>query len=565
MKRILCPLLGLFACSLAHAQTKATWGEEFKMHNGSTDLAMLSVDKTGEYLEESHDIKSIGLWSPNVRKSSTLVKLTPTLSELYRNDFDKELKGKQFERFFFIGDKLYLFASDYSKHDRLMFLYASEVDKSTGHLKQEWKQVYQWQKDDKSENLAFKIVPNSDSTKVILTATFAGKGNNRYELQALDGDLKPLGKPMTITNEFDPKTFQIEDFVYTPTGNAVVVGRLYEYEDGKSKKDKNLLFKTYSIRVYDLEGKLVKDIVTDVDGKFLVTSKVLLLKNELVLAAFYSNTKKKKEINGLLVQRIDPATGNILVSTQKELNAASITQVDEDEDDKKEAKAPKGDDEDGLVANLRFNKFYLTPDNGVVILAEKYKRTITTSSSTTGGGMGFGMGSTTQTTTANYECGDIYMSKISAAGNIDWLHVVPKNQRESLLLGESSGPATGIWFSESYFSDSWNYPFFAGFGSIAGQNHLHIFFNDYEKNAAALDPGTRIKRVYSFGRTSCYEVNLDMVTGKYTKKEVFSNKDIPNAMPRLGVEMDNTLYMTGKESRTFGKARVAVGKLVCKD
>lgn len=559
MKPILYPTLAFLAVSsLCQAQTRATWGDEFKMHNGSTDLSVLCVDKSGEYLEESHEIKHMGWWAPVVRKSSILVKLTPALSEQYRNDFDKELRGKQFERFLFIKDKLYLFASDYSKHDNTMMLFAGEVDKNTGSLKQEWQQVYQWQKGEKSENLAFKIVPNSDSTKVILTATYEGRSTNRYELQALDVNLKPLGKSIIITNEFDPKTFQVEDFVYTTTGNAVVVGRTYEYEEGKSKKDKNLLFKSYNIRIYDPQGQLVKELATDVDNKYLVTSKLMQLKNELVLAAFYSNDRKKKEINGMLVQRIDPATGKVLVSTQQELNASSITQVEDDDEDKKEAK-PKGDGDDGLGANLRFSKFYLTPDNGVIILAEKFRTWQSTSTSSSGPGM------VSHTTYENYECGDIYMSKISAAGNIDWLHVVPKSQLETIVLGESMGPSTGFSFENYYFSSAWNYPFFAGFGSIAGKNHLHLFFNDYDKNADVLEPGKHIKKVYTFGRTSCYEVNLDMITGKYTKKEVFSNKDIPNAMPRLGVEMDDCLYMTGKESRMMGKARVAVGKLVCKD
>jgi hypothetical protein len=560
MKPLLYPVLAILAfSSICQAQTRATWGEEFKMHNGSTDLSILCADKSGEYLEESHSVSHVGLWAPHVRKSATLVKLTPALSEQYRNDFDKELRGKQFEHFLFIGDKLYLFASDYSKHDYTTTLYAAEVDKNTGNLKQAWRSVHQWQKGAKSEDLVFRIAPNSDSSRVILTASDEGKGSNSYELQALDIDLKPLGNSVTITNEFDPKTFQVEDFVYTSSGNAVVVGRVYEYEEGKRKKDKNLQFKTYSIRIYDAEGKPVKDVATDIDGKFLVTSKVVQLKNELVLAAFYSNTKKKKEINGMLIQRIDPATGNILVSAQKELNASSISQVDDDEEKKEDKR--NADDEDGLTANLRFNKFYITADNALIVLAESYQQRVQTVNS-------YGAGEhavNTSETYMVYDCGDVYMSRISAQGNIDWLHVVPKSQTEILEIGSGIGTGSvggiggGMAYSY-YFSDSWNYPFFAGFGSIQGDKQVHIFFNDYDKNAGVLEPGQHIKKVHSYGKTSCYEICLDVVTGKYTKKEVFSNKDIPNAMPRLGVEMSDALYMTGKEGK-----HIAVGKLVCKD
>jgi hypothetical protein len=252
MKPLLYPSLAFLAfSSMCNAQTKATWGDEFRMHSGSTGLSVLYVDKSGEYLEESHDVHSMGLFGADARKSSSIVKLTPALTEVYHNDFDKELKKKEFERFFFIKDKLYLFATESHGRGENTMLFASEVDKSTGHLKEEWQFIYQWKKAEHSEKLVFKIVPNFDSTKLILTAAYEGKSTNRYELQALDDNLKPLGDPMVITNEFDPKTFMVEDFVSTPNGNEVVVGRTYEYADGRSKRDKNLQFKTYNIRIYN--------------------------------------------------------------------------------------------------------------------------------------------------------------------------------------------------------------------------------------------------------------------------------------------------------------------------
>jgi hypothetical protein len=564
MKPFLYPALACLAISsICQAQTKATWVEEFRMHYGSTGLSVLYADKSGEYLEETHDAHHMGFFGVGSRPSSSIVKLTPALTEVYHNDFDKELRGKEFQRFLFINNKLYLFASDNTQRGENTMLFASEVDKNTGHLKQEWQYIYQWKKAEHAEKLVFKIVPNYDSTRLILTATYEGKGTNRYELQTLDEDLKPMGDPMVITNEFDPKTFVVEDFVCTPNGNEVVVGRTYEYAEGRSKRDKNLEFKSYNIRIYDPKGQQIKELATDVGNKYYVTSKVMQIRNELVLAAYYCNSRDRKEINGLLVQRIDPATGNILMSAQKEISAASITLVEDDDDDKKEVK-PKGDNDDGLGANLRFNKFYFTPDNGLIILAEKTKRWMSYST-TPAGGSGMGTLQTT-TTEAHYECGDVYISKISAQGNIDWLHVIPKNQVETVVLGESMGFTYGFSITtDYYFSNSWSYPLFAGVGSISGKTNLHLFFNDYQKNADVLEPGKHIKRVFTFGRTSCYEVTLDMITGKYTKKELFSNKDIPNAMPRLGIEWDKCLYMTGKESGFMGKTHIAVGKLVCKD
>ena len=559
------PLLSVAAAMLlltltphmSKAQEKVAWGDEFKMHRGSTDFSILQADQTGIYMEESHEtMKSYFVVGYTMRKSGTLVKLTSAMTEQYRNDFDKELRGKEYDRLFFIKDKLYLFATDFSKKDNSLYLYAAEIDKGTGNLKGDWQQIYAWEKLDKSEKIDYAIGLNSDSSRIILTGTYTGRDQNRYEIKMMDADLKLVGKPFTITNEFDPKTFQVQDFVYTSAGNAVLVGRIYEYAEGKKKKEKNLLFKNYNIRLYDLQGKMIKELVTDIDGKYLVTGKVLQLKKELVLAAFYSNEKRKKEINGMLVQRLDPATGNTLVTTKMDLNTSLISEVEDDDNDKPSKK--KDDDEDeGLAANLVFRNFYTTPDNGLVILAEKYDTRVVQSSSYMS--TGFGGGSYSNSVRKYYTCGDIYMGKISAAGKIDWLHVLPKSQIEEIQLASSTSN-TGFYYM-SYFDPIDNRPFYAGFSSLAGSHTVHIFFNDNEKNADILQPGKKIKRLTNFGRSSCYMVDLDMVTGQYTRKPLYSNRDIPTSMPRLGAVLSNSLYLTGKDDRAFAKSKIVVGKI----
>jgi hypothetical protein len=540
------------------AQEKVAWGDEFKMHKGSTDLSILQADASGIYLEESHEVKS---YFGRPRRSTTLVKLTPQMTEQYRNDFDHELKGKQFDRLFFIKDKLFLFATDFVKRDNALYLYAAEIDKNSGSLKNDWQQVYAWEKVEKTEKIDYAIGLNEDSTKIILTGTYTDKAQNRYEIKMMDAGLRPVGKPFAITNEFDPKTFQVQDFVYTSAGNAILVGRIYEYIEGKKKKDKNLVFKNYNIRVYDPQGKMIKELATDIDGKYLVTGKVKQLKNELVLAAFYSNEKRKREINGMLVQRLDPATGNVLVSTKMDLNTSLISQVEDDDDDKK-SKKKDDDDDDGLAANLLFRNFYTTPDNGLIVLAERFDDRIQTSTMYMSNGTPGGSYSTT--TTETYTCGDMYMAKITLAGKIDWLHVLPKNQVESQVLG-SSISSGGPFYAYSYFNPKNSHPFYAGFSSLAGIHTIHIFFNDNDKNADILQQGKKIKRLTNFGRSSCYEVNLDMVTGQYTRKALYSNRDIPTSMPRLGAVMSNTMYLTGKEDRTMGKSKIVVGKITCLD
>jgi hypothetical protein len=165
-----------------------------------------------------------------------------------------------------------------------------------------------------------------------------------------------------------------------------------------------------------------------------------------------------------------------------------------------------------------------------------------------------------------YDCGNIYMSKINVKGGIDWIHVLPKSQRETIQTGSSMNSMISYQSAgESYFETNSNMPFYAGFNCLDGKSMINIFFNDHEKNADILQEGKKIKRVTSFGKSQCYVVTLDPISGKYTRQSLFSNRDIPTSMPRLGVVMNNTMYVMGKEDRTFGKTKIVVGRITCND
>ena len=172
----------------------------------------------------------------STKESAQLIKLDKKLSEVYRNDFKNELKGKEFEQFFVLQNKLFMAATDYNKKEKTLTLYAVEIDKNSGKSLNDWHEMANWQKDDRSDNIHFKLSYNGDSTRITVVSSLEGKEKNNYEVREFDPNLKPAAKPISIINEFDPKTFQLEDVLYTVSGNIVMVGRIYEYEEGKRKK-----------------------------------------------------------------------------------------------------------------------------------------------------------------------------------------------------------------------------------------------------------------------------------------------------------------------------------------
>jgi hypothetical protein len=120
----------LSLCTYSQKQS-ITWGDEFKLKRGSGNINVVYTDKSGVYLQESHmAMKAYYVIGASLRESASLVKLDNRLQEVYRSDFNKELKGKEFESFFAFRDKLLIIASDYHKADRALEVYAAEVEKS---------------------------------------------------------------------------------------------------------------------------------------------------------------------------------------------------------------------------------------------------------------------------------------------------------------------------------------------------------------------------------------------------------------------------------------------------
>ena len=577
MKKAILALLLLPGNLLSVAQkANVTWGEEFKMKKGSTDLSVIYADNDAVYLREGHmALKSYFVIGATTRESATLVKLDKALQEVYRNDFNKELKGKEFEDFFFLQNKLFVLATDYDKKEKRLGLFAAEIGKSDGKLSGDWTEVDGWTKESNKEIIDFRVDYNSDSTRMIIVSTVQGKEKNTYNIKELDQGLKSVAKPVQISNEFEPKTFQLEDVVYATNGNIIMVGRVMEYQEGKKKKAKFLDFKHYLVRAYKPDGSLLKEINTQVESKWLLSTKVSQVKGrELVLAAFYSNSKKGKEVNGMMVQRIDPATGAVMTTSQKELNTSLISVVEDTEEDDDESRKERKErekleklkaDEEGFSKNLRFRNFISTNDGGLAIIAEEYSSyTYSVYQAGTGSGMG-GFNNGRWITYRVFNSGDIMMSKMDAGGNLTWLNVLPKNQEERIQVG-SSNIGAGFSIGFNYFDNTYGMPYYSGIASMPheGKNTIAILFNDGSKNADVTKLGQKVKRTMRFSKSDFYMVTLDTEKGAYKREMIFSNDDIPPAMPRLGTNLGNIFFMVGRQERLLAKSKIAVGKLTFK-
>lgn len=566
--------LALLSIAAFAQKPSIKWGDEFNLRKGSTDLKVIFVDKNSAFLQESHmALKHIIAFSPTARESASLVKVDKNLNEIFRNDFNKELRGKEFVQFLPFEDKLYLISSDYSKRDRTLALYASAVDKNSGELTGEFREIATYQKEEKGDNIDFKITYNSDSTKILIISSVLGSEKNEYHIQELGQNLKAFSKPLAITNEFEPKKYRLEDVLYTNERKVILVGRMYEYEEGKKKKNKFLDFTNYNIRIYNEKGKLQSEINTAINGKWLISTKLIQEKNkDLVLAAFYSNEKKGKTIDGLLVQRINMADGKVLSTSDKVINQSLLTanldnpdndETDDKDETKEETKMRESlnkmkNEGEGFSKYMQFRNIFYTADNSLIILAEYYDHYESTIQSYTAGVNGTA-GQWSSVTYSSYISGDLMMCRVDASGNINWLQVLPKYQFERIRMpGSTYG---GSFSLGSYYFMEGNRPFYSGFGAIQMNGMIQLIFNDNSKNATVIQAGQKAKPIARFSKADCFIVNMDETSGKFTRKLFFTNKDVPTAMPRLGAVIGNDMYMVGKTDRMIGKAKVAIAKI----
>jgi len=561
----------------AYSQKQSiTWGEEFKLKKGSGDINVILSDETGVYIEEEH--AALGAYfvvGYSVRESATLVKLNHRLEEVFRSDFNQELKGKAFENFLPFQNKLLIIASEYNRGQQALLVHVAEINKKSGQMMSGWRTVATLPKVEKKDKIDFRIFPNADSSRLVLICTSSGREKNTFQVQEYDDRLEPNSEKATITNEFESKTYQLEDVMYTKDKKIILVGRIFEFENGKKKKEKFLDFANYNIRFYDEKGKQSGEINTNINGKWITSTKLLIGKeNELLLASFYSKQKKGKA-DGLLVQRINFNDGTIISSTEKSINYAMVSkevtnndELEDEEESKAERKerarlAKLQNEGEGFSSYMKFRNIFYTPDKGLIIMAEHFSYFIYESSHYYSGSS-TRPSQTTSTQIHVYECGEVVMCKLDSTNQIAWLQILPKLQKEFIsqssgASGGGPGGSTGIHFNSFFFPSG--RPYYAGFMAMQFKDNIFLLFNDHKRNFNVLEAGQNVSRIDKYSKSACFSVKLDIYTGKMQRKLIFSNDDQPTAMPRKASVIGKEVYIIGKTDRMMGKTKLAVGKI----
>lgn len=561
-------------CAASYSQNyKLDWGEEMKLKKGTADLDIVTADNSGLFMSEQRrktSLVMVGGASPSYK----LYKFDKNFNEVWDKEYHKELKGLDFQSFQPLGNDIYMFATDYVRKERAFKIYGAKVDKNSGDLMGDFQELGSYELESRKDDYQMKITPVKNGDAFLMISNISGNDRVSIGVNLLDKNLKR--KESTVIDlSFDPRLYQLEDVQYTKSGKIILLGREYEETQIGKKKKKRLVFKEYSMAIYDNNGKKLNDVNLDAENRFVISGKLIEQPSgELLLAGFYSNAAKKDDLNGFFINKVNPETGSLLLSSFKEINSGMLGNTyedaadddDESKENRKQAqKAKDSDEEDDFPNSFIIKTVDINPvDNSIIITSEisqysfysyttyNYNPSTRTSTYTT-------------TNVHRFTNRDILVIDADNNGNIKWLNALPKSQVEEIRTSNQSYNFGWSYDQSGYFATAGGMPFYSSYISLLNNNKLILLLNDHTSNNVNPGYGDRVKTVYNFKkRSNAYGISIDLATGKMTRKIIASNDDETILMPRHAIAVENELLVPSWRQHLMAKTELKFARITIK-
>ncbi len=571
-------LLTIFSiCSLyMNAQNfRLIWGDEIKLKKGTADLDVIAADKTGIFFTEERKKSGITFLGSGNVSSYRLTKLDQNFSEQFDKEYKHELKGLDFHSFDRMGDDIYMFASDYDRKEKSFSVLGAKIDKSSGDLQSDFKELGRYQLESKRDDYDIKMTRILNNKALLMVANISGKDRVTLGVSVLDNNLKT--KQNTVINiSFDPGLYQLQDVQITNNNKIVVLGKVYEETQVGKKKRKRLIFKEYALSIFNEKGEKEKDITTDSDDRYILGGKLIQQNTgELLLAGFYCKNAKKEEINGFYINKVDADKGELTLSSFQDINpemlGKSFTDDSDDDDESKQdkkdaAKAKNNDDEDDFPNQYIIKSIDINPvDNSILITSEisKYQHYTYTSST-------YNYTTRTYTTTTThvhrFTNQDILIIHADKDGKIKWVNDLPKSQVEEIRTTGSYQGLVGFTRDYGgYFASRGGMPYHSSYSSLIQNNSLVLLLNDHTSNNVNPQYGDKVKTVYNFRkRSNVYGISIDLTTGKMVRKTIASNNDETILMPRHAFVVNNEFIVPSWRQHALAKTELKFARIAVK-
>jgi hypothetical protein len=532
---------------------KVKFGDEIKLKKGTSDLEIISADKSGLYFSESRiKMTSYFVVGATYGVSQQLIKFDKNYIEIFRKEYKKELKGLQFNSFQSLGNDIFIFATDYVKKERQFKVYGARIDKSTGDLQEAFAELGSFDLESSKDSYEMRLKPVLNGKNFLLVADVSSKDHLTLAVSLLNNVLAKSSSAI-ISLPYSPTEYTLEDVVFSGNNKIIVLGRQYEQVDvAKSKKKKNV-FKQYQMTVYNAKGQKESNVNLNAGDRYVIGGKMIEQKEGgILLAGFYSNSAKKEGMDGFFISKVDEVKGELQLASYKDLSAQMMGKSyiqDTVANDSKIAKDKIEAEE--LSSQYVVRAIDVNPaDSSVVITSEvSIKRSYQYTYSS------YMNGSFSNTSYYGYEFAnrDILVISSSKDGKIKWTNTIPKAQSESMEtrdIHSSSNSRAGLI---DFFAEGGGMPFYSSFKSLVVNNKLVLIFNDAENNAGAVKYGDKVASVSKFGKSITYGLSMDLSTGEIKRKKINSNDDETVLAPRHAYVMNNEMIIPSLNMHVFGK------------
>ena len=424
--KLLLALTICFSINYTYGQSKKftfKLGSEFSLPKKSDDLSFLGNEKNGIVnLSLKKDELYVSRFDPatlELTKEKTIV--LPELTKNFNSETVLDLGGNYF-----------WLHSDWDKESEKEILYYDIVDVVNGQINTANKKIIETSKiagDLVSSGFyraktagKYKFDLDAGKTRLLVSyrlkpeETNDKKNYDKIGIHVFDEKMNKLwGNEFTMP--YTEAIMDNSDFSIDSKGNANMLAKVYDSEKRREiDKETGKAGYHYEVLKFIKDNKQIMHTTISIDDYFI--KEASLVENsihEMVIACTYSKKAKRGGTDGIFLAMMD-ARGKI----NKYKNGYyefPLAELEKYESERTKRKMERKDDYE--TPNLKVRNVLVESDGSIFIVGEVYYVVTNTYTSSTG--------ATQVSYTYYYE--DIIGTKINAAGNVEWVRKIPKQQR----------------------------------------------------------------------------------------------------------------------------------------
>jgi hypothetical protein len=370
----------------------------------------------------------------------------------------------------FVGDKILVFTTNYSKKEKVSHLYLRVLGQTDLDSEGRMEKISSLpaESNKKKGSISVHASPNKSKILVDLNKTYEKDDNETSEFLVYGNDMQ-LQWSQEVKLPYSNRYFQRSRVVIDDDGSVLLLGIKYdETSEARAKKKEKLPAYTYHLLVFHKDGK-TEDHAINIADKFLQDVTLAVAKDgDIICGGFFGN-KSAGSVRGSFFMRLDRATKEVEHQSYKDFDKDFITSYMTEKQAKKAERKAERKDEEVEMFSFDMDEIILREDGGAVMVGEQYfmyQRCTGTGNS--------------RKCYWVHEYNDIIAINIDPEGDIEWAQIIPKRQsfierQYALVIGNM--PAR---------------PVFASYAVAVKGDNLYFVFNDSGKNLF-LKPGMKVE------------------------------------------------------------------------